>query len=512
MGASIRRILTMVLLGACIVSGPHHPSLGDDAKVDQGTAWRSLQQQIVAVTAQAEAALVSIARVVPSREVPFPADYDPFVPADAESGGFVVDGFGSGVILKVEESSRLLILTNHHVVTGRVGVPDAEADRIYIRTVGGHTLLATLHAYDPRSDLAVLTADLKEVNAEVLKIVPPKLGDGDAIQKGQMLLVLGNSLGLARDGSCSVAWGLASGFQRRPGAREDRSPIESGKTIHELGTLLQLDLRISPGMSGGAVLNLEGELVGLTTSLADLLGDPAASGFAIPTTAGIRRVIETLLRGEEVEYGFLGIDPDRGYPEDLRPARPFVTQGTAARVGRVAHNSPAFRAGLLEGDQVYAVGERTILDPDALIREIGLLGPAAVATLRVFRPRTRKFLTIEVTLGKWPVYDDRQIVATGLRQEPWRGVQVDYATGRFRYLPDSFLSVYPQGVVVTRVEPGSPAALAGLRVGTAITRVAGAEVNSPFEFAQRTRALVDEVEVQLRTDERLMIPPVSALN
>ena len=137
---------------------------------------------------------------------------------------------------------------------------------------------------------------------------------------------------------------------------------------------------------------------------------------------------------------------------------------------------------------------------------------AAVATLRVFRPRTRKFLTIEVTLGKWPVYDDRQIVATELRQEPWRGVQLDYATGRFRYLPDNFLSVYPQGVVVTRVEPGSPAGLAGLRVGTAITHVAGAEVNSPFEFAQRTRALVDEVEVQLRTDERLMIPPVSALN
>lgn len=479
---------------------------GQTATADDVDPALALQRRVVRVTAQVEPAMVSIVRVIASAESPLPADFDPFRPLRLEESGPVADGFGSGVILKVEGSTRLLILTNHHVVTSRAGRDEAQTDRLYVRTIGGHTLPATLRAFDPRSDLAVLEAELTAVTADVLKIIPPQIGSGEDLHKGDFVLALGNPWSLARDGSCSVAAGMVGNRARRPLEKPDQDRIDSAATIHELGTLLQLDMRLPLGMSGGALVNLQGELVGLTTSLAALQGDPTAAGFAIPMTPGIRRIVESLLKGEEVEYGFLGVDPDDGYPEDLRPARPFITQATAARVGRVALKSPAALAGLEEGDQVYAVGEVSIRRGSDLVREIGLLGPGAVAVLKVFRPRNRQMLTLEVALGKWPVYDDRRLVVTHPQYPSWRGLRVDYPTGRFRYLPDSFLSVFPEGVVITDVVADSPAALAQLKPGMTIRQVAGEPVKSPAAFYAAVAASKEAVSIQLAADDLRVVP------
>src|SRR5207253_6276314 len=104
------------------------------------------------------------------------------------------------------------------------------------------------------------------------------------------------------------------------------------KPLHHYGTLLQTDARLHLGCSGGALVNLHGELVGLTTALAALQGGETPGGFAFPVNAGLRRVIDVLKRGEEIDYGFLGVNFDERVPDGAPGvAVAFVIPGSPAR-------------------------------------------------------------------------------------------------------------------------------------------------------------------------------------
>ena len=159
------------------------------------------------------------------------------------------------------------------------------------------------------------------------------------------MLSLGNPYAIARDGSASASWGMISNVSRRPApARQHDLGTPEAKTIHQFGTLLQVDTRMELGTSGGALVNLRGELIGVTTSLAALEGYEQSVGFAIPIDSFSRRVIETLCRGYEVEYGFLGLTPIPVLPDQLRRDGRFK-QLSAVRVEQVIPNSPAAIAG-----------------------------------------------------------------------------------------------------------------------------------------------------------------------
>src|SRR5579884_3242603 len=161
----------------------------------------------------------------------------------------VPESYGSGVV--VDEN---LVLTSAHVVRN--------ATKIYVRLPGGRGSYANIHAADPRSDLAVLrlldrVGDLKAM----------ALGDGGAVRKGQFVVLLANPFAAGfRDGSPSASWGLIANVRRRGGITVDerernRAPLAA------YATLLQTDARIEVGCSGGALLNLKGEMIGLTTAL-----------------------------------------------------------------------------------------------------------------------------------------------------------------------------------------------------------------------------------------------------
>ncbi|MEZ5939888.1 MAG: trypsin-like peptidase domain-containing protein [Planctomycetaceae bacterium] len=498
-----RWILRTVLIAA-VVGGSFHAIADDISPLVQ------LQRRVFDVAGQASPAVVSIALVVLEKDDSLPPGFDPFnaVVNPGESGP-VTEGFGSGVVVRVDDSQDLLVLTNHHVITSQIGFDDTVQQKLFVRTVGGHTLEAVVHAFDPRSDLAVLRCRLNGLTAETLKIQPPAFREEPTFRKGEFVLVLGNPLAIARDGNCSMAWGMISNISRRP-AGEIEDTVNSAATIHQLGTLLQLDARLPLGMSGGAVLDLDGHLIGLTTSMAAGVGDANPAGFAIPLDAGMQRVVKTLLKGEEVEYGFLGIDPEDSTVEDLRLARPFVTQAKCVHVSRVATQSPAARCDLREGDLVYKVNGTEVHDRSDLIRLLGLLGPEAEARLSVYRPSTRQFLTRTATLGKWPMYDDRRLVVTNQKYADWRGLRVDYATGRFRYLPDGFFSTYPLGVIVTSVNENSPAAEADVDPGIRITEVGGKEVLTPSEFYAAVDAAKGPVELLLADGERRVVPEANS--
>jgi serine protease Do len=267
----------------------------------------------------------------------------------------------------------------------------------------------------------------------------------------------------------------------------EANPRAARPTLHHFGTLIQTDAKLNLGTSGGALLNLDGELVGLTTALAAQAGYEQAAGYALPVDETFRRVVETLKQGREVEYGLLGVSPQRLSPEELRRGM------RGARVASIDPSSAARRGGLRVGDIVTVVDGRPIEDEDALMLSIGRLPASASVKVEVLRGGQK--LQLVVSLTKYPVLGKKIFTP----QPGWRGVHVDYAsvrtTGPFTYPFGPEL--YDGCVWVRDVEQDSTAWKSGLRPGMFITHVEDQRVGTPREFAQAIRGKSDVVNVRL---------------
>lgn len=378
----------------------------------------------------------------------------------------VPEAFGSGVVI----NSKGLVLTNYHVVR--------EATKLYVRLPGAKGCYADIHAADPRSDLAVL----RLLDDGLLPVPAIKRGDASGIRKGQLVLSLANPFAAGfQDGSPSASWGIISNIRRRaPGAaqwEQDRAKM----TLHHYGTLLQLDARLNLGCSGGAVIDLKGELIGLTTALAALTGSETAGGFAVPMDAAMRRIIDVLERGEEVEYGFLGV----GFDRDVR-------RGEEVRVSSVISGSPAQRLGapldevLIPQDAILSVNGTPIRENDDLFLAIGTLLAGAEARLEVRSQGRKKMVT--VTLDKF--YVPGKFIASR-KPAAVRGLRVDYTS--VLYQRDRPFPGILKGVFVREVLPGSPADMARLQ-DAIIARVNDREVSTPAEFYRTCEKLSGPLE------------------
>jgi S1-C subfamily serine protease len=370
----------------------------------------------------------------------------------------VPESYGSGVV--VDRSG--LILTNYHVVR--------DATKVYVRLPGDRACYANIHAADPRSDLAVL-----RLIDPRLQVEPLRLGDGGAVRKGQLVVSLANPFAAGfRDGSPSASWGIISNIRRRmpPPVREEDRRLA---TLHQHGTLLQTDARLNLGCSGGALLNLKGELIGLTTAVAALSGSETAGGYAVPIDSGMRRIIEDrLLRGEEVEYGFLGVSP-----------RANLARGQGAQIDQADEGTPAYRAGLRPGDVIVAVDNLPVREWDDLFLHVGMRLAGSKVRITV-RRGDHVLAPLEVTLAKY--YVPGRIIASH-KVPAVRGLRVDYVSVLQQKHPfprsPRFASVVNQGgVFVTEVLPESPAARARLQPNEVITHVNDRPVNTPAEFYQ----------------------------
>ncbi|MFV0443654.1 MAG: trypsin-like peptidase domain-containing protein [Planctomycetaceae bacterium] len=461
-----------------------------DESLQQAQAFEST---LIAAIRAAEPSVVSIARVPSARlnGLTSPPARFPALASGELGTSFVATDFGSGVILSgAADDENRYVLTAAHVVFGRRSYSDpgdpetlAKTD-LYVRLASRHILPAELIAADQRSDLAVLRLPLLDSGIPIESAPPIAMGDGVPLVKGRLVVALGNPYAIARDGSASASIGIVSNVSRRPwpprGVLSD--PTEEDLTIHHYGTLLQVDTRLNLGASGGALVDLQGRLVGLTTAMAALEGYEKSVGYAVPIDHAAIHIIESLQQGYEVEYGFLGIQPGEADAQQLAPFRQLTTQASAARVRRVAPGSPAELGSLRVNDIVLKVGETPVYSDLDLVREVGWLGPDVVAKLSVLRPDENRVLEVECRLGKWPVYDESLSIVTRERQPVWRGLHIDYATARKRYLPANPLLAFPTGVVVTRVDPDTPAAKAGLAEGLFIVEAAGRSIGSPADF------------------------------
>ncbi len=486
------------------------------AQDSTGTEWLNLaQNELVDIIARSEKSVVAIALV---RQQPAAGPLvDPFGIDGSNSPDapdYVPFEFGSGVVIgHPDDVNARYVLTNYHVVHGsrRPADPVTPA-RLMIRLHSRHAVWGTEVAGDPRSDLSILALDLETEGVDPNDVPPFEIRDVPPPRKGQLVVSLGNPYAIARDGSASASIGIIGNISRRAMPIDAVDGEQSDAALHELGTLLTLDTRLQFGSSGGAVVDLDGNLIGMTTSLAALEGYEASAGYAIPLDAGFRRVVDSLLAGHEVEYGFLGVAL-RDVLQDETRQWEQVAQPTAASADHVAIDSPAHQGGLRAGDVILAVNGVAVYGASDVTREVGLLGPEAIATLSVFRPSDSQAVSIEVRLGKSPVQNESAIVATSRRWPLWRGLGIDYSTSRSRFMPFDVVLTYRKAVLVQEVTAGSPAEQAGLKVGDMIAAVNEASVETPGEFHQAVEGASGVVELVLLDGRTVLITaPVAPAN
>ena len=295
------------------------------------------------------------------------------------------------------------------------------------------------------------------------------------LRKGSFLVALGNPFNAARDGRPSASWGILANVARRLEPSPTRTTQPRSCQLRNYPTLLQLDAKLNLGMSGGAVINLKGELVGLTTAAANAAGFDAQAGYAIPMDALGRRIVEALKQGKEYEYGFLGIglDTRRARTGSTAPS-PGTPAAEGGRPGRRRRSSPS------------ATSPST--DADSLVLAINSMPAGDAGQAQDPPPRTRS-IERTVELAKFRV--DGEVIATN-RPPPWRGLRVDYTST----LPDDHVRPrHARGDGPRRrgrhrgrarlAPPTRPASSAA----RSSRRVDGQPVRNPRDFAQAVAGL-----------------------
>jgi Do/DeqQ family serine protease len=345
-------------------------------------------------------------------------------------------GLGSGVIVR----SDGYILTNHHVVNG--------AERIMVDLSDGRTFTAKLVGSDPPSDLAVL-----QIEGTNLQAMP--LGDSDAVRVGDVVLALGNPLGVGQ----TVTMGIVSAKGRATGAGDG-----------SFEDFIQTDAPINRGNSGGALVNARGELIGINSQILSPSGGNIGIGFAIPANMA-RNVMTQLIDDGTVRRGRLGVTIQ---PVTSDIARSLgLSQAQGAIVSDVDADSPAGKAGVHRGDVITRVNGDAVIDGNALRNEIAQLKPGTAVQLTLLRDGGER--TVDVTLGELQARasaredqpDGPDSTGFGLGVEP-------LTAARARELGVKAAG----GVLVTTVQPGSRAAAAGLRPGDVVEQVDGQRIDS----------------------------------
>ncbi len=372
-------------------------------------------------------------------DAPFPFERGPREPRREE-------GVGSGFI--VSEAGH--VVTNAHVVRG--------ASRIRVTLQDGTTLDAELVGMDEKTDLAVLKLDGEGPFPYV------EFGDSDKVKVGDKVIAIGNPFGLGG----TVTAGIVSATKRELGV----GPYDD---------FLQIDAPINRGNSGGPTFNLDGEVIGVNTLIFAPAGGNVGIGFAIASNLA-KEVVAALIEEGRVERGWLGVliqtvDEDTAAALGLEEAR-------GALVSSVQPDSPAEEAGIRPGDVVVAFNDTAVEDPRDLARLVAQAGPGQRAEVTVVRDGRRR--TIPVRLGEMPEEEQQAALPPEEMTTPRLGLTVAPLGREARErlgLPEEVRG----GVVITGVEPESPAAEKGLREGDVIVSADGQEVDDIGDLRRAVR-------------------------
>ena len=377
-----------------------------------------------------------------------------------------VSGSGSGVI--VDPSG--IILTNNHVVDG--------GGNITVRLSDGREFKAAQIKTDPKSDLAIVRIDAKGT------LPAARLGRSSEVEVGDWVLALGQPFGLEG----TVTAGIVSAKGR-------------GLGITDREDFLQTDAAINPGNSGGPLVNLDGEVIGINTAISTNSGGYEGVGFAIPIDEA-KWVGGQLEQNGTVHRAYLGVLIQPVTQEVAEQFKVKVHDGVLVR--EVRDNTPAAKAGVQPGDVILQFAGHPVNNPRELqtLVERSPIGSSHPMVLL----RDGKQLTVNVTCNELPA-DATALASPSSRGEGGSGSSFDQLGIQGETLTSSLAEQLgvkvDSGVAITGVEPGSPAAMAGLAKGMVITHANRQPVKSPADLrkALESKPLSEGLLLTVRTAE-----------
>ncbi|MCS6853095.1 MAG: Do family serine endopeptidase [Gemmataceae bacterium] len=369
-------------------------------------------------------------------------------------------GFGSGFVV----DPKGVVLTNYHVVEG--------ADQVEIHFMDGRKFVSKEINADPKTDLAIVRIDPRGAALPFIE-----LGDSDAMEIGDRVLAFGAPFGLTG----SVSAGIISGKGR------------SGLNMNMYEDFIQTDAAINPGNSGGPLVNLEGRVIGINSAIKSRSGGFQGVGLAINSNLA-KQVLTQLVTSGTVKRGYLGVQIKDLDPEVAE--RLGLKEHAGVVIGHVHERTPAAKAGLLAGDIVTAINGKPVKDSRELQRIVAGLPLGKPVNITVLRDGQYKTLSVII---------EEQPAEFGATRVPLpRTPRRDTPTVSLERLGLALTDLNPElaeslgypadaaGAVITAVEPGSIADLAGLRRGALITRVE----KQPVRNARECRELMERQSLE----------------
>ncbi len=374
---------------------------------------------------------------------------------------FFQRGLGSGVIVDAKNG---YVVTNYHVV--------ANADQTQVVLADGRVLKTVWTRTDPQTDLAVI-----KVQADNLIDAP--LGDSDKIAVGHLVLAIGSPEGLQQ----TVTSGIISA---------------TGRTTGQAGSyqnFLQTDAAINHGNSGGPLVSMAGEVIGINTAIISANGGNEGIGFAIPSNM-VKNIMAQLVEKGKVTRGFIGVMIQ---PVDEGLAKSFNLPDTkGALVSGVTPDSAAAKAGIKEGDFLVAVDGKAVESVNELRMAVAAIQPGQTTPIDLWRDG--KKMTVNVTIGSQP-----GALAAGKPDTPAPTMSekfgLEVATPSKELAQQYGYKTAPTGVVITTITAGSAADNQGLREGQIITSVSDKAVTTAEEFQQALAAKEASDGLRLRVTD-----------
>jgi Do/DeqQ family serine protease len=348
---------------------------------------------------------------------------------------------GSGVIISPEG----YVLTNAHVIM--------DADKVNITMNDGTQYNnVKLIGYDKASDIGVLKMEAK-------KPLPYAVtGNSDELEVGSWVLAIGNPYGF----NSSVTAGIVS-------AKGRDLPVEHGNNYGDFSNLIQTDTAINPGSSGGALVNLYGEVVGINTAIISPNGGGSIGmGFSIPIN-NATSIMGQIIKHGKVIHGWLGIGMQKLTPE--LAGKFGVDKGVI--ISEIYRDSPAFKTGIKPGDIIVSIDKKEITGPSDIQKIVSYKKPGDKIEVNIIRDK--KPLDINVTIEARP--GDNTVSSNSKKQQRdkdktdakrWKGLAVTEITGE---ISDRYGISEEYGVIVEHVEQGSKASIAGFRGGEIIKKI-----------------------------------------
>ncbi len=360
-------------------------------------------------------------------------------------------GVGSGFLISADG----YVLTNNHVVEG--------ADEITVRLRDRRDLKARIVGRDPQTDVALL-----KIEGSGFPTLP--LGDSNALKPGQWVVAIGSPFGL----DYTVTAGIVSAVGRSADARQRYVPF------------IQTDVAVNQGNSGGPLLNIRGEVIGINSQIFSNTGGYMGVSFAIPIETA-RSVADQLRESGRVRRGSIGVniqDVDAAMAEALR-----LPVASGALVQRVLPGSAAARAGVREGDVIVSFGGQAVLDWQQLPPLVGAMQPGTRSSLSLIR--NGKTLELPITVDE--LKEESAVAALGPdspADDPTPTDTQASALGVTVSDPDAVtrerLGIGQEGVVIARVS-GASARAAGLNAGDVLLSIGGSDTDSLADFRTAAR-------------------------